>query len=105
MEAVAGEHIRAARETELKEILRESAALLAAIVSAWTERGLPFDVAYYKATCALAGRLTVAIRTVEEIKKMSPESTDRSQFGLFISWMTGAIRTPEEIAAYLENQE
>ena len=41
-EAVAGEHIRAAEETELKETLRQTAGLLAAILSRWTEQGVFF---------------------------------------------------------------
>jgi len=89
-ETVAGEHIRAAREMELKDILKDSAALLAAVLSAWTEKGIPFDVLYYRATCAMAGRLTAAVKAYEEIQKMqggNPE--DLSQFDEWLRAMYG----------------
>jgi len=97
-ETVAGEHIRAAREMELKDILKDSAALLAAVLSAWTEKGIPFDVLYYRATCALSGRLTAAVKAYEEIKKMQgggPE-TNLSQFDEWLRAMYGKTDVTRE---------
>ncbi|MBE0467587.1 MAG: hypothetical protein IBX71_10250 [Candidatus Desulforudis sp.] len=37
-------------------------------------------------------------------KAEAPGEGDQSQFGLFLGWMSGSIKTPEEIAAYLEKQ-
>ncbi len=95
-EAVAGEHIRAAKETELKEMLKDSAALLGAILSAWTEKGLSFDIRFYKATSALAGRLTAAIRAHEEIKKMHPDTEELSAFDEWLKAMYGKTDVTRE---------
>ncbi len=88
-EAVAGEHIKAAKGMELKEMLKDSAALLGAVLSAWTEKGLPFDIRFYKATCALAGRLTAAIKAHEEIVKMNPDAEELSAFDGWLKAMYG----------------
>ena len=95
-EAVVGDHLRAAREMELKEILKESAALLGAVLSAWTEKGIPFDVLYYRATCALAGRLTAAIKAHEEIKKMNPGADDFSDVDRWLNAISGGMEQAAE---------
>ena len=96
-ETVAGEHIRAAREMELKDILKDSAALLAAVLSAWTEKGIPFDVLYYRATCALSGRLTAAIESYEKIKNMQGgESANLSAFKEWLQAMYGKTDVTRE---------
>lgn len=95
-EAVAGEHIRAAKETELKEMLKDSAALLGAVLSAWTEKGLPFDIRFYKATCALSGRLTAAIKAHEELKQHGSDPEDPSAFDEWLKAVYGKTDVTRE---------
>ncbi|MHB9052873.1 MAG: hypothetical protein ACYC5F_02630 [Thermoleophilia bacterium] len=66
-EAVAAEHLKAAMNTDRLDILKSTIALLAGILSRWTEQGISFDVEHFQATCTLSGRLTKAISEYEKL--------------------------------------
>lgn len=73
-------------------------------------RKIEYPVPPAKDTLALAtgvGILIDKLRLEEgkaPPKPQIPGEEDNSQVGLWLDWMTGAIRTPEEIADYVENQ-
>lgn len=90
-EAVAGEHLKAAQETELRETLKQTAGLLAAVLSRWTEQGFVFDPLFYKAVSALSGRLTAAIKAHEEIRRHEPGQDDYSDVDRWLEAFSGTV--------------
>lgn len=66
-QAVAAQHLEAARQVQRLDILDKTISLLAAILSLWVENGTLFEVKNAQATCALVGRLTSAVETYEKL--------------------------------------
>ena len=66
-DAVAAQHLETARNSDRLDILKSTIALLAAILSHWTEQGIAFNVEHFQATCTLSGRLTQAISEYEKL--------------------------------------
>lgn len=66
-DAVAGEHMDAAKRLTALASLQKTVPVLVAIMSLWVEKDIVFAPSNYLATCSLMGKITDAVETYEKL--------------------------------------